>query len=38
MAAVNPSGLLLVLAGTWILCQVLAGRALYRLKILESAK
>lgn len=33
MAAVKPSGILLTLAGVWVLCQVLGGAALARLNI-----
>jgi hypothetical protein len=33
VVAVNPSGVVLVLAGAWVLCQVLGGNALRRLNI-----
>jgi hypothetical protein len=32
---VNPSGVLLVVAGVWVLCQVLGGNALKRLKVVS---
>lgn len=31
----NASGMVLLLAGTWVLCQVLGGNALVRLGIVE---
>jgi hypothetical protein len=31
----NAGGVVLVIAGTWVLCQVLGGNALKRLKIVE---
>lgn len=31
----SSGGIVLVIAGTWILCQVLGGNALQRLKIVE---
>lgn len=31
----NPSGVLLVVAGVWVLCQVLGGNALKRLKVVS---
>lgn len=33
MVAVSPSGILLALAGVWIMCQVFGGNALGRLGI-----
>lgn len=33
MVAVRPSGIVLVIAGVWVLCQVLGGNALGRLNI-----
>lgn len=32
----NPSGIVLFIAGTWVLCQVFGGQALQRLGIIES--
>ncbi len=37
MVAVNPAGLVLVIAGVWITSQVLAGNALQRLGIVKTA-
>jgi hypothetical protein len=31
----NPSGILIVIAGVWVLCQVFGGKALQRLGIIE---
>jgi hypothetical protein len=32
---VNPTGVVLVIAGVWGLCQVFAGEALQRLKVIQ---
>ncbi|WP_420118976.1 hypothetical protein [Micromonospora sp.] len=32
----RPSGLVLVIGGVWVLCQVLAGRALQRLGLTDA--
>lgn len=34
----NPSGVVLMVAGVWVLCQVFGGQALQRLGIIESSK
>lgn len=31
----NPSGVLLIIAGVWVLTQVFGGQALQRLKVIE---
>jgi hypothetical protein len=35
---VKPSGVVLILAGVWVGCQVFGGNALTRLKILPAGK
>jgi len=35
VAAVNPTGIIVFFAGAWVLCQVLGGNALARLKIVD---
>lgn len=35
MVAVKASGLVLMIAGSWVLCQVLGGRALQRLGVIR---
>jgi hypothetical protein len=32
---VNPAGVVIAIAGTWIICQVMAGHALERLNLLQ---
>jgi hypothetical protein len=34
VVAVNPGGLLLIIAGVWVVAQVTAGNALKRLRVL----
>lgn len=38
MVAVNPAGMVLVVAGAWVLCQVFGGDALGRLGIVDTGQ
>ncbi len=38
MVAVNPTGIVILIAGVWVTCQILGGNALERLNILKQVQ